>query len=175
MNEIFAWMSAFLTVAAAAGLVSLLGERLCRPESRKKLRYLCALAVAASLSAPLPGFLATLQRTAAGEGTLTGEASHFSDSKNVLGSRLFSKAAGESLGENAGTELREKLDLAEEELTLFFTVEKTPEDDSLFVIQSVRAELYSLRAIAKTEEVRAYLTMFDCPVTVEEHLLDGGT
>lgn len=191
MQTLFAWLSSFFTVAAVAGLVSLLGDQLGGKNGvGKKLRYLCALAVIASLAAPLPGFIASLQKTVSENGAWADQLSQMAESGNgsneTLSGKLFSKAAAQALEKNAGDELREKLELDEKELALFFTVEQTAQplsdreegasersDELLFSIKEVKAELYTLRAITKTDEIRNYLEVFACPVEIEEQLSDS--
>ena len=181
MQTLFAWLSSFFTVAAVAGLVSLLGDQFTgKSGNSKKLRYLCALAVVASLAAPLPGFIASAQKSLAGSDKWAEKFAQMATngSGGSLSGRLFSEAAAQSLNKNAAAELREKLSLDDGELSLFFTVEQAASEgedengDLLFSIQEVRAELYTLRAVTKTDEIRNYLAVFACPTKIEERLLD---
>ena len=203
-QSLLSFFSSFLTVAAVAGFTGVMAEQLTggkRAGISGKLRYLCALAVVASLAAPLPGFLASLKSALSAPLDLTDRLSAYG-SGDALGGALFSAAAEETLEKNFGDELRSRLSLTEKDLLLFFSVkedsatpsassesaegnateaEKGEKDsageantgDRLFSVEQVRAELYTLRAVAKTEEIRRSLAVFSCPVEIRECLLDA--
>lgn len=71
-------------------------------------------------------------------------------------------AAGDTARDAAKAENREKAPAGEANT-----------GDRLFSVEQVRAELYTLRAVAKTEEIRRSLAVFSCPVEVRECLLDA--
>lgn len=234
-QSLLSFFSSFLTVAAVAGFTGVMAEQLAGGKKAGisgKLRYLCALAVVASLAAPLPGFLASLKSALSAPLDLTDRLSAYGDG-DALGGALFSAAAEETLEKNFGDELRSRLSLTEKDLLLFFSVKEEPvppasssenaegnaagnttgsavdnaadntagftvgstggaagntvgaengekapageanTGDRLFSVEQVRAELYTLRAVAKTEEIRRALAVFSCPVEIRECLLDA--
>lgn len=230
-QSMLSFFSSFLTVAAVAGFTGVMAEQLTGGKKAGisgKLRYLCALAVVASLAAPLPGFLASLKSALSAPLDLTDRLSAYGNGGDALGGALFSAAAEETLEKNFGDELRSRLSLTEKDLLLFFSVKEEPAPpssssenaadnaagmavgstagsavdsgnaagdtardaakaenrekapageantgDRLFSVEQVRAELYTLRAVAKTEEIRRSLAVFSCPVEVRECLLDA--
>lgn len=89
-QSMLSFFSSFLTVAAVAGFTGVMAEQLTGGKKAGisgKLRYLCALAVVASLAAPLPGFLASLKSALSAPLDLTDRLSAYGNSGDALGGR----------------------------------------------------------------------------------------